>query len=341
MTEIASNAFKNNANLANLNGGANIEIIGASAFENCTNLKYVSIGGATLRQIGQKAFYNCSTLKSVYLGSTLESIADFAFYGCEKLQGVVLPSNLTSIGQFAFYDCASITSVTLPESMEIVGASAFRRCSTLGQVRINSRSVTVGGGAFAYCGNLKKIYMPTSALTVNDNMFYGCGNIEAIMVPNTLNVYNEYILQFVTLRSKVLCETEGLTYQLLDDGTYSVVGCDTSVIGELIIPETYNGKAITKINTNAFFGCGDITLISVPFNVTVIEANAFSGCTSLQCVIISRLASMGITNVNLSAFNNTALVRIDVWDEDSYWAYAESFAENEFLLSCLVGTSFI
>ena len=41
--------------------------------------------------------------------------------------------------------------------------------------------------------------------------------------------------------------TEGLIYKLLSNGTYEVVGVQSRDLTEVVIPSTYNGKAVTSI----------------------------------------------------------------------------------------------
>ena len=46
------------------------------------------------------------------------------------------------------------------------------------------------------------------------------------------------------------------------------------------------GNAVTSIGNNAFFGCGDLTSVTIPGGVTSIGDGAFSGCSGLTSVTI-------------------------------------------------------
>lgn len=62
--------------------------------------------------------------------------------------------------------------------------------------------------------------------------------------------------------------------------------------GDIIIPSsvTYNGKSypVTGINEDAFYGCDNLTSISIPESVTEIGHYAFSDCISLKKVTIHK-----------------------------------------------------
>ena len=80
----------------------------------------------------------------------------------------------------------------------------------------------------------------------------------------------------------------------ISDGEVSITGCDTSISGELTIPETVEGYPVTSIGLGAFEECSDLTSVTISNNVTSIADIAFSGCNRLASVIIpDNVASIG------------------------------------------------
>ena len=60
-----------------------------------------------------------------------------------------------------------------------------------------------------------------------------------------------------------------LTYEIAD-GEVTIPDCDTSVSGELTIPETIEGYPVTGIGEWAFENCTDLTNVTIPDSVIYI-----------------------------------------------------------------------
>lgn len=88
--------------------------------------------------------------------------------------------------------------------------------------------------------------------------------------------------------------TEGLEYTLLDNGTYEVSGIGTATDLDISIPAKYNGKAVTSIASDAFYGCHNIKSVKISKGITSIGARAFSDCISIKSIILpDSLQSIG------------------------------------------------
>ncbi len=80
--------------------------------------------------------------------------------------------------------------------------------------------------------------------------------------------------------------SQGLLFGLLRDNTYSVEGIGICTDTEIIIPETFNGKLVTRIGDSAFLRCNFLKSIVIPDSVTSIGKEAFYSCRSLTSIII-------------------------------------------------------
>lgn len=73
-------------------------------------------------------------------------------------------------------------------------------------------------------------------------------------------------------------------------------------VGNIVIPEsvTYNGKTypVTSIGFYAFYSCSDLTSVTIPNSVTIIDGRAFESCSSLTNVTIPN----SVTTIGGSAF---------------------------------------
>ena len=63
--------------------------------------------------------------------------------------------------------------------------------------------------------------------------------------------------------------------------------------GDVIVPDTIDGRPVTTIGDWAFAGCTGLTSITLPNSVTTIKVWAFSRCTGLTSVNIPEGCSIG------------------------------------------------
>ncbi len=102
--------------------------------------------------------------------------------------------------------------------------------------------------------------------------------------------------------------SEGLEYGLIDDEAhYQVEGIGTCTDVDIIIPEEYNGKPVTEIAREAFFGSENIVSISVPDTIVKIGDKAFSKCENLSNVTMPDFVEIG-----LDVFRGSINVEINV-----------------------------
>ncbi|MFR3617629.1 leucine-rich repeat domain-containing protein [Hominilimicola sp.] len=84
-----------------------------------------------------------------------------------------------------------------------------------------------------------------------------------------------------------------------DAETGTITKCDTSISGELVIPQEIDGVAVTEIGANAFASCKNLISVTIPGNVKKIGDYAFFNNWKLQTVTMW----CGVTNIGDSAFS--------------------------------------
>lgn len=93
----------------------------------------------------------------------------------------------------------------------------------------------------------------------------------------------------------------GFTYKELADGTYSVAlnSVFKEAIRTAVIPETFNGKAVTEVSENAFEYATYLSKVVLPDSIKVINSSAFFGCKKLKEIYLPD----GLTKIDSRAFN--------------------------------------
>ena len=77
----------------------------------------------------------------------------------------------------------------------------------------------------------------------------------------------------------------GIAYDINSDDTTLTVARGVNYNGDIIIPpivEIFTDEySVTSIGERAFYGCSDLTSVTIPYSVTSIGERAFSGCIRL------------------------------------------------------------
>ena len=123
---------------------------------------------------------------------------------------------------------------------------------------------------------------------------------EAGTLPNKISASKKYLITNL----KIVGEINGTDLRLIRE----IAGCDydrKETDGKLSILDlseakivaggsVYHGGSYTsndKIGSSAFYGCSELTSITIPFGVTSIGDHAFTGCNNLSILVISKFTS--------------------------------------------------
>ena len=185
------------------------------------------------------------------------------------LESIMIPDGVTSIKDRAFDNCNSLTSIEIPNSVTNIGQFAFRRCTGLTSVIIPNSVTNIDDHAFNYCYNLKTVYnFSNLRFSINDKYYNGQITQYADKFFNAPNGFIDGDLVWFE-------NEEGMVLA-------SYLGNKT----ELILPTKYNSKNMVEIGDYAFYNCNELVSITIPENVTYINANyPFYNCNSLKEII--------------------------------------------------------
>lgn len=229
-------------------------------------------------------------------------IRSLAFAHLALLIPFVLPADTfgpytytVSDGQATITDFDSTCSGNLSITNELggcpvisIGDDAFRNRTALTDVTIPDSVTNIGNCAFAGCTNLTTILFTSNAPTIQDNSFDN--------TPATL-----YYLPETTGWSETVAErpTKLIPLWYSSDGTQiTITDLDHRYVGHIPLPTILDGCPVTSIGPRAFYGCINLTSVTLPESLTNISDEAFYDCSALSDIIIPS----DITNIGSYAF---------------------------------------
>ncbi|MBQ8291548.1 MAG: leucine-rich repeat protein [Clostridia bacterium] len=243
VTEIA--AYASAKSITELVIPEGVTKIGEGAFSGNTTLVKLSLP-ASLTSLNTKAFSN-----SV---KTLDVACDLDFYG-SKLAGGVETLTVTAKSVDSFSDWYTLKTANLV-GVEIIGKGAFSNCSALESVSMPALK-TGDKEVFTRCKNLKTVTLGENFTAIPDYMFsYEWGSSYPNYLLSSLQTIN---LNYVkTIGNNAFNGCTSLNVTLGDNvqsiGYYAFKDC--AITGDLNLP-----ASLTKIGSDAFYGCTGITAV--------------------------------------------------------------------------------
>ena len=140
---------------------------------------------------------------------------------------------------------------------------------------------------------------------------------------------------FCTTCDKPIYSTEGLFYDLSNDGTYYEVVAYSGTSKKVNIASTYNGLPVKTICNEAFYNNYNISTVIIPDSVTRIGTEAFYYCKSLTSVVIGD----SVTSIGSSAFYNCSSLTSVVIGDSVTSINSETFYYCKSLTSVVIGDS--
>ena len=274
VTSIGDSAFSRCSDLINITIPEGVTDIGNSAFTECIGLTSITIPNS-VTNIGVQAFANCHSLINLTLGNNVTNIGNSAFRDCHNLMSITIPDSVTSIGNSAFSWCHGLTSITIGNSVTSIGNSAFTECIGLTSITIPDSVTSIGDEAFSWCDGLTSITIGNSVTSIGNEAFTGCIGLTSITIPDSVTSIGGGAFDGC---NEAIYDLETIPGVKLLDGW--VVGYTEECPAELDL------LGARGIGDNVFYGCRDLTSVTIPDSVTSIGEEAFESCYNLTKVIL-------------------------------------------------------
>lgn len=245
---------------------------------------------------------------------TVTAIDGRAFEHAGVITSIIIPVTVTSIGGLAFYLCSSLTSISIPASVTSIGEEIFAGCSSLTSVRLNIETPPSVENWFYK-------YLPPSRTAT---LYVPYGSKDAYEAAGYLTEFKEIIemdptpsspIKFADANVRTICVSN---FDANGDGKFTFAEAEAVTSIETVFEDNTTISSfdelqyftnLTSIGNNAFYGCANLTSITLPDNLTSIGYNAFRSCSSLTSLTIPD----GVTSIGQSAFylcSNLASVNI-------------------------------
>ena len=284
--------------------------IAESAAIKCGGLTSVTIP-ASVTNIGWTAFADCKGLKAFTVSDAnpAYSSVDGVLFDKGRLKLIqcpggksgsyAIPAGVTAISTGAFKGCHNLTDVTIPSGITSLYGWTFYECSSLKDITIPLGVSSIGYKVFSECRSLTNITLSASVISVDATAFEKCGSLKAITVSADNPAYSavDGVLFSKNRRTLVLCPAGRAGNYAVSDTVTNIAynafyGC-SNLTGVTI------GNAVTAIGDVAFSECAGLKHVIIPDHVTDIGVNAFGFCDRLTGVTVGR----GVTNIGSYAFS--------------------------------------
>lgn len=209
-----------------------------------------------------------------YYNSSEHDISPW-YRSSDRIKSVKIGDDVTSIGTNAFV-YSNITSVTIGKKVETINGYAFSQCKNLLSVYIPNEVKSIGPNAFEGCDNLVSISIGESVTRINCTAFENCTNIEYVNWEAIDVKLSDYTSPFKSSVQYIRSFRFGSKVEKIP----ALICCNMIQLTSITIP-----NSVTVIEEAAFSGCNGATSLTIGENVTSIGYNAFSGCTRLASVV--------------------------------------------------------
>ena len=251
---------------------ANITSIGASAFENCTNLASINLPNG-LESIGEKAFAGCTSLTKITVPESLTTMGTKAFEGCINVSEVNF--NASYCNDFTADNNIFSNLGTNTDGVTVIFGNTVRKIPSyllyeLAQIKnitIADNVSEIGNYAFSGCNQITEISLPASLETFGHGVFFGCSNLSNLSIASNDMFSTENGALYTSDKSKLI---------------YVPEKCNLTV----------SNLSTVEVEPYAYYNNQVVTLVNLMF-VTTIGEKAFYNCKELQYVFSGSLLTIG------------------------------------------------
>lgn len=244
-------------------------------FHNCVNAEYISLP-AELENLGKNALSAAKLRFNEYGGGLYAGNAENPYMVLVKTADKLL------------------TAFKVHPQTRIIHSSAFEECRNMSECTLGEKVVSIGHYAFKNCYGLSRLSLSGSIKNVESTAFWNCSSLSFNRYGNANYLGNEenpYVLLYKA--SGGVCTVHSDTRIIFSDAFYGYRS------GDVTIPD-----GVKFLSDEAFYSSG-ITSVVIPPSVISIGKAAFWGCDNLTSVTVSE----GVTEIKSLSFGNCKVLK--------------------------------
>ena len=155
---------------------------------------------------------------------------------------------------------------------DMIGGSTV---TEIGDYAFSPLGKPLGGEVRRARREITAVYIPAGVRRIEETAFDDCGALEEVVIAPDNPFYS-------VVDSLVISKTDG-----------ACIFCPAAISGDFVIP-----SGVAKIKNRMFYGCADLTGVTLPESITEIGDYAFYGCRGLTDIAIP----CGVTRIGEYAF---------------------------------------
>ena len=296
LTELGEEVFRDCTKLQSINLPCTLTELEDGVFMGCSSLTSIKIPDK-ITEVPSSLFDGCSSLVKVSLSDEITTIGESAFIYCSKLSDFTLPSSVKSIGVCAFYYCDSLESIKINSNIKELSQLCFYGCTNLGNIEFADENIdiavdaltgtkwmnsipgdffAINGKLISYKGKGGKVIIPDTIDTIADIAFLENDDITEVILPSSMKHIGDCSFDYCSKLKKVVLPNE---IEYIGMGAFS--NCE--VLEEVTIDDK-GGKSNNwdgEVYSAAFAYCPKLKKVTLPNNITYMDAYVFNNCSSL------------------------------------------------------------
>ena len=282
-------------------------------------------------EIPSELFYDNSRVTSIVIPEGVTKIGDRAFGWCENLTSITLPSTLQTLGENVFDNCPQLTNIVdrsgkFIKTVDGIVYSADGTqliavlTSASGEIHIAEGVTEIPSSLFSTNSRVTSIVVPEGVIEIGYFAFSGCTNLTSVTLPSTLETLRDSA--FIECPSLASIEDRsGKFLKVVDSLVYSMDGTQLIAVLASVSGEVHIAEGVTEIPDRLFSKNLRVTSVVVPEGVTSIWFGAFYECTNLTSITLPSTLEM----IEEEAIPLSTIIRSEPGVYAHTWALANGY----------------